>query len=78
MVGRASWCSISSNTNKLIGYKMAVYRQNPDGSLELVKPDTSLAVLIENIQEQQKEQGVEISPCLKDTLKFNNPTSEGE
>lgn len=57
---------------------MSVYREEQDGSLTLVRGDTSLAILIENIQQQQEAQGIETSSCLKDTLSFNSNSSTEE
>ena len=60
---------------------MAVYRQLEDVTLEVVRPDVSLGILLENIQQQQAEQNIPVSGCSKDLLNFNSNavvTPEGE
>lgn len=60
---------------------MAVYKQLEDGTLEVVRPDVSLGILLENIQQQQAEQNIPVSDCSKDLLNFNSnvaATPKGE
>lgn len=60
---------------------MAVYKQLEDGTLEVVRPDMSLGLLLENIQKEQEKQNIPVSDCSKDLLNFNNNvvvTPEGE
>lgn len=59
---------------------MAIYRQLEDGTLEVVRPDVSLGLLLENIQKEQEKQNIPVSDCSKDLLNFNNGAvvSEGE
>lgn len=57
---------------------MAVYRQLEDGTLEIVRPDVSLGILLENIQQQQAEQNIPVSDCSKVLLEFNQNKPSGE
>ena len=60
---------------------MAIYKQLEDGTLEVVRPDMSLGLLLENIQKEQEKQNIFVSDCSKDLLNFNNNvvvTPEGE
>ena len=51
---------------------MAVYKQLEDGTLEVVRPDMSLGLLLENIQKEQEKQNIPVSDCSKDLLNFNS------
>lgn len=50
---------------------MAVYIENPDGSLTLIKGDKTLADIIAENTATLEAQGLEVSPCVKDVLSLD-------
>jgi len=55
---------------------MAIYQENPDGSLTCIKADTTLSDVITEKTNSLLEQGLEVTPCVKELLELPVPTNK--
>jgi hypothetical protein len=55
---------------------MAIYLENEDGSLTLIKADKTINEVAEEAKEELVALGLEPSTCVKDLLDLPKPTSK--
>lgn len=56
---------------------MAVYTESPDGTINLLQKDMTVADVVDTIKTAQVEAGLPVSDCVKETLsaKIPEPTN---